>query len=75
MNKKQAQLYNLLSSGSRYSVIDIAVRLHIGDPRSVIRDLRKMGIVVSDVWVEGKEGSRYKLYWIDKNIQNGRYRG
>lgn len=66
MNEKQAQVYHLLSSGSRYSVIDIALRLHIGDPRSVIRDLRKMGINVSDVWVGGFNGSRYKLYWIKK---------
>ena len=66
MNEKQAQVYRLLSSGSRYSVIDIALRLHIGDPRSVIRDLRKMNINVSDVWVNGSNGSRYKLYWIKK---------
>ena len=66
MNEKQAQVYRLLSSGSRYSVIDIALRLHIGDPRSVIRDLRKMNINVSDVWVNGSNGSRYKLYWIKR---------
>lgn len=66
MNEKQAQVYRLLSSGSRYSVIDIALRLHIGDPRSVIRDLRKMNINISDVWVNGSNGSRYKLYWIKR---------
>ena len=69
MNDKQAQTYHLLSSGSRYSVIDIALRLHIGDPRSVIRDFRKMGINVSDVWVNGLKGSRYKLYWIKEEDQ------
>ena len=64
MNEKQAKVYRLLSSGSRYSVIDIALKLHIGDPRSIIRDLRKMGIKVSDMWMISSEGGRYKRYWI-----------
>lgn len=63
MTEKQARVYKLLISGSRYTVIDIALRTHVGDPRSVIRDLRKMGIVVSDEWIEGNS-SRYKRFWI-----------
>lgn len=64
MNQKQARVITLLSSGSRYSVIDIAIRLHIGDPRSVIRNIRNMGIEICDEWVEGTNGTRYKRYWI-----------
>ncbi len=64
MNQKQARVITLLSSGSRYSVIDIAIRLHIGDPRSVIRNIRNMGIEICDEWVEGTSGTRYKRYWI-----------
>ena len=64
MNQKQARVIALLSSGSRYSVIDIAIRLHIGDPRSVIRNIRNMGIEICDEWVEGASGTRYKRYWI-----------
>lgn len=64
MNQKQARVITLLSSGSRYSVIDIAIRLHIGDPRSVIRNIQNMGIEICDEWVEGTSGTRYKRYWI-----------
>lgn len=64
MNQKQTRVITLLSSGSRYSVIDIAIRLHIGDPRSVIRNIRNMGIEICDEWVEGTSGTRYKRYWI-----------
>lgn len=63
MTPKQARVYKLLTSGSRYTVIDIALKAHVGDPRSVIRDLRKSGVVVSDEWVDGSE-SRYKRFWI-----------
>jgi len=71
MNQKQARIITLLSSGSRYSVIDIAVRLHIGDPRSVIRNIRNMGINVNDEWVEAQDGGRYKRYWIENAHKNG----
>lgn len=72
MNAKQAKVIELLSSGSRFSVIDIAVRLHIGDPRSVIRNIRKSGIIINDIWVDAKSGGKYKRYWIDNTSTNGK---
>lgn len=67
LTPRQTRLINLLRDGGKYSAIDISVRLHIGDARSVIRDLRKMGIAVCDEWKTGKNGkSRYKLYWIER---------
>mgnify|MGYP001038725448 CR=1 FL=1 len=63
---RQERLINLLSNGGKYSAIDIANRLHIGDARSEIRRLRNMGYVVSDEWKNPKdgEGLRYKLYFM-----------
>ncbi len=67
LTSRQTRLINLLREGSKYSAIDISIRLHIGDARSEIRNLRKMGIAVRDEWVRGKDGdNRYKLYWIER---------
>lgn len=64
MTVRQLKVYNLLCSG-KHSVIGIMQHLHIGDPRSTIRDLRKQGFKVCDEWRETVDGGRYKLYWID----------
>lgn len=67
LTPRQTRLINLLRDGGKYSAIDISIRLRIGDARSEIRNLRKMGIAVCDEWVPGKDGeNRYKLYWIER---------
>lgn len=65
-SEQAERLFRLLSDGRRYSVVDITKRLNIGDPRLVIRDLRKAGIKVCDVWEQSPGGNRYKSYWIRK---------
>ena len=64
MTEQQFKLYRLLKTG-KYGVIEIINILHIGDPRSTIRKIRKQGINVRDEWRETVSGSRFKLYWID----------
>lgn len=65
MKKDQQQrVLELLQSGGHFSVIDIAVKAHVVDPRSVIRNLRKQGITVYDEWVN-TETSSYKRFWIE----------
>lgn len=67
LTQRQIRLINLLRDGYKYSAIDISIQLHIGDARSEIRNIRKMGIEVRDKWVTGREGgNRYKLYWIER---------
>lgn len=66
LGKKQARVMHYLMGGGRYSVADIMNALYIGDPRSVIRNLRDRGIVVNDMWVSTSDGGRYKRYWIDR---------
>lgn len=63
-NDKQARVLELLQGGSRWTVIDIAIKAKIGDPRSIIRNLRKQGVIVSDEWVRNPASS-FKRFWID----------
>lgn len=68
MTPKQTKVYKLLTSGSRYTVVDIALKAHVGDPRSVIRNLRKQGVIVSDEWIHNPTSS-FKRFWIDPALQ------
>lgn len=47
----QRRVFNLLSDGIPRTIADISADLRLSDPRSVIRDLRHKGVVVSDFWV------------------------
>lgn len=60
----QRRVKTLLSNGGQYSTAEISMALHIADPRSVIRHLRHSGVKVSDVWVTGRYGNRFKRYFI-----------
>lgn len=60
----QTKVKNILSDGGQHSTADISTALHIGDPRSIIRGLRRLGIPVVDVWVMGQYGVRFKRYFI-----------
>lgn len=66
MSSRLVALIHYLMGGGHYSVIDIANDLHIGDPRSAIRDLRNRGITVEDEWVSCMDG-QYKRYWIERS--------
>ena len=52
------------------STLELMHALRIADPRSSIRDLRKMGIAVGDVWCQTPDGTRYKRYFIRKEAGN-----
>lgn len=69
LTRQQISLLNLLQDGIRHSVVDIANKCFIGDPRSSIRDLRNNGIDVKDEWVKSSNGGRYKRYWIERGGQ------
>lgn len=61
----QFKLYSTLIDGRKHSSIELMRVLHISDPRSEIRYLRKHGITVSDEWRTHPElGTRYKRYFI-----------
>lgn len=60
----QRKVYNLFMEGGMYSAADISIRLHVCDPRGIIRDLRHSGVEVSDIWIKGMHGVRFKRYFI-----------
>lgn len=64
----QSKVLNLLSDGGQHSTVDISTTLHIADPRSEIRHLRCSGVEVSDIWVVGQYGARYKRYFIRRAL-------
>lgn len=64
--QKQVRAIALLSDGGKHTVMEISFRCRIGDPRSVIRDIRERGIEVKDEWIEA-DGSRFKMYWIENS--------
>lgn len=68
---KQTRAILLLSDGYKHTAMELSFRCNIGDPRSVIRDIRKRGIVVRDEWVND-DGSRFKRYWIENTHYYGR---
>lgn len=57
------RLYRLLSDGDKHSTVDITDSIRVADPRAVIRELRKKGVVVCDDWCKAN-GKRFKRYWI-----------
>ena len=59
-----------LQSGKKYSVADISAVLRLSDPRSCIRYLRAKGISILDEWVPSEHGSRFKRYFIRKEVRN-----
>lgn len=66
MTERQRRLYDYLSTG-KHSVIDIMTNLFMADPRSIIRNLRDKGTEIRDEWRFTPNGSKYKVYWIEKN--------
>lgn len=62
--------FHQIQSGKKYSVADISAVLRLSDPRSCIRDLRAKGISILDEWVPSQHGSRFKLYYLRKEVCN-----
>lgn len=66
----QRRVFNLLSDGVPRSAADISAELRLSDPRGTIRCLRKRGIEVSDQWITAAHGSRFKRYFIRKEVSD-----
>ena len=70
LSRSQKRIFDLLSDGFPRSVADISTELRLSDPRGIIRDLRGMGVKVSDYWVNGEHGRRFKRYFIRREAGN-----
>ena len=60
----EGRILNLLADGGQYSVADIVVALHLSDPRSSIRNLRRKGFAIVDEWHNTVHGGRFKRYFM-----------
>lgn len=63
---RQEKVYQLLLDGVPRSAADLTIALHLSDPRSAIRGLRKRGIPIADEWYKSVYGGRFKRYFIRK---------
>lgn len=66
LGRQQGRVLRLLLKGGMYSGGDIARELGMSDPRGHIRDLRRKGYPISDIWVNTQYGTRYKKFFIRK---------
>ena len=48
LGRNMRRVLQLLNTGGHYSAADISIHLHVCDPRSIIRSLRKKGIGIAD---------------------------
>lgn len=66
----QQKVYDLLLTG-QFRTVEISLRLHIADPRRVIKCLRDAGIAVSDVWDKSERyNAQFKRYFIRRGGNN-----
>lgn len=70
LSHQRKRLFSLLSDGFPRTAAEISAELNLCDPRGLIRDLRKLGIPVSDFWVTGTYGRHFKRYFIRKEAGN-----
>ena len=71
LTPQQIRVFNLLSDGAHHTTADISAELKLSDPRGIIRNIRALGIVISDYWVNADYGRRFKRYFIRKEAING----
>jgi hypothetical protein len=64
----QSRLLSLLSDGKAYTIADISIALKLSDPRSVIRNLRRKGYPIGDMWHKAVYGTRYKRYFLRNDL-------
>ncbi|MBP7004796.1 MAG: hypothetical protein KBB03_05065 [Tidjanibacter sp.] len=70
LGRNMRRVLQLLNTGGHYSAADISIHLHVCDPRSIIRSLRKKGIGIADYWVPTEDGHRFKRYFIREGVIN-----
>ncbi len=68
LSSYQYRIFSRLNNVGPCSTLDLSRTLGIADPRSTIRELRHMGIVVGDAWHKTPDGKRYKRYFLRKEV-------
>ena len=64
----QLRVLRLLADGRAYTIAEISTALKLSDPRSVIRNLRRKGYPIGDMWQKAVYGTRYKRYFLRNDM-------
>lgn len=66
LTHQERRLYDMLSRGGQYKVVDFARELGQCDPRGHISRMRRKGIKIADKRVTHANGVNYKVYWLEQ---------
>lgn len=61
---REMAILESLQNGKRLTSYEANRIGHTVDSRKVISDLRRKGFKISDYWTEGKDGRRFKVYYL-----------
>jgi len=59
-----------IAAGTRYEHAAATPDVPVSKDRSCIRDLRAKGISILDEWVPSEHGSRFKRYFLRKEVRD-----
>lgn len=62
---QQKLVYDYLMSGRTLSTMIAITSLAVGDVRTRVAELRKLGVAISKEWAEDFQGGKYKKYFIE----------
>lgn len=68
LSPRECSVFFHLKHVGKSSTIELMRALNVTDPRSTIRNLRKAGIAIGDVWCTTPDGVRYKRYFVRKEV-------
>ena len=63
---REAAILEAMQQGRRLTSYEANRIGHTVDSRKVISDLRRKGFRISDYWAEGKDGRRFKVYFLNE---------
>lgn len=64
----QLRVLSMLSDGRAYTIAEISTALKLSDPRGIIRNLRRKGYPIGDMWQKAVYGTRYKKYFLRNDL-------
>ena len=69
LSPQQKLVYDYLMTGRTLSTMIAITSLSIGDVRTRIAELRKLGIAIKDKWAKDFGEGKYKQYFIEDAVE------
>ena len=64
---RESAILEAMQNGRRITSYEANRIGHTVDSRKVISDLRRKGFKISDYWMQGADGRRFKVYFLTEN--------